>query len=107
MSYIKLDTLEYPIHPGDLRLKHPEIGEDFVLPEGYAEVEMVEAPSIEKYQRLQMLPPAFIDGRWIQQVAVVDMNEDEKKVVDELLNPTNLPTTVSFDQPGSVPNVIG
>ena len=29
-AYIKLATREFPLHQGDIRLEHPEIGEEFI-----------------------------------------------------------------------------
>ena len=31
-AYIKLATREFPLHQGDIRLEHPEIGADFIGP---------------------------------------------------------------------------
>lgn len=49
MAYIKLATLEYPLHEGNIRLEHPEIlesqtGDTFPCPPTYAKVEQTEPP---------------------------------------------------------------
>lgn len=49
-NYIKLSTLEYPRHEGDIRLEHPEITEDqtgdtFPCPDTYALVQETSMPS--------------------------------------------------------------
>lgn len=72
MNYIKLATMEYPRHQGDIRLEHPEIGDDFVCPDTYAHVQDTPEPEVTKTQMVVELPPAQNNGVWERQWAVVD-----------------------------------
>ena len=70
IPYIKLSTLEYYRHEGDIRLEHPEIPEDatypnFPCPPTYAPVTILECPEYNpETQRVELLPPQCIDGVW-------------------------------------------
>ena len=66
-AYIKLLTLEYPKHEGDIRLEHPEIhedqtGETFPCPETYAPVIWVNPPTITETQRCHEGAPELLNG---------------------------------------------
>ena len=64
-AYIKLSTLEYPRHEGDIRVDHPEIGAEFVCPFTYAPVEWVDAPQYDlATQRVSEGAPELVDGKW-------------------------------------------
>lgn len=64
-TYIKLSTMEYPRHEGDIRLEHPEIAEAFACPETYAVVEFVSPPEItDDNLRCEEAPPIFEKGVW-------------------------------------------
>jgi hypothetical protein len=82
-AYIKLSTLEYPRHEGDIRLEHPEIREDqtwpnFPCPDTYALVNAVPIPEYNfATQRVEELQPTQVDGIWTQQFLVRDMTEQE------------------------------
>jgi hypothetical protein len=82
-AYIKLATLEYPRHEGDIRIEHPDIREDqtwpnFPCPDTYALVTPVQIPSYnEETQCAEELQPAQIDGVWTQQFLVRDLTAEE------------------------------
>jgi hypothetical protein len=81
-SYIKLSTLEYPRHEGDIRREHPEIREDqtwpdFPCPDTYALVEQTPVPEVTRDQWLSQLPPVLVDGTWRTVWEVRDMTAEE------------------------------
>lgn len=91
-AYIKLSTLEYPRHEGDIRLEHPEIGDEFVCPSDYAEVAETPQPDfVEKDQRVYELPPENIDGVWTMVWAVHTYTQEEKDFMASMQNQNNVP----------------
>lgn len=91
-AYIKLSTLEYPRHEGDIRLEHPEIGDEFVCPPEYAEVFATPQPVfVEKEQCVYELPPENIDGVWTMVWAVHTYTQEEKDFMASMQNPNNVP----------------
>jgi hypothetical protein len=82
-AYIKLSTLEYPRHEGDIREDHPEIKEDqtgdtFPCPSTYALVQWVDAPTFNNdTQTAYEMPPQIINGAWTMVWAVRDLTADE------------------------------
>ena len=83
ITYIKLSTLEYPRHEGDIRLEHPEIlesqtGDTFPCPGTYAPVSNTEPPEISDSQTLEQ-PQAIQDefGNWILSWSVRDLTPEE------------------------------
>lgn len=71
IAYIKLATLEYPRHEGDIRRDHPDIPEsatypNFPCPPTYAPVAYTEPPAINpERQRIELDAPAKLaDGTW-------------------------------------------
>lgn len=82
--YIKLSTLEYPRHEGDIRLEYPEItedqtGETFPCPETYAPVESSPPPTYdESLYTLVGAMPLFENGKWIQQWGTVEKSGEER-----------------------------
>jgi hypothetical protein len=111
--YINTVTLEYPIHQGDIRLLYPDIGEEFILPDGpFVEVEEGVTPVVSANKVLTENPPVFIDGKWIRQLFVRDMTREEIDYLQQLSNiaaaqmkgqNNQLVNTTS----GSTPDVIG
>lgn len=86
--YIKLSTLDYPKHQGDIRLEHPEIGDEFICPDTYAEVLDKEKPNYDfKIQTIYEDPPSLIDGKWYKNYVVRNYTQQEldhiKKFNDE------------------------
>lgn len=71
-AYIKLSTLEYPRHEGDIRLEYPEISEDqtgdtFRCPRTYARVYATKPPEYNfETQTLVEKAPENIRDVWIQ-----------------------------------------
>jgi hypothetical protein len=93
-AYIKLSTLEYPRHEGDIRLEHPEIlesqtGDTFPCPPTYAKVARVDVPDYDSAQQvLYELPPVQTEAGWVQVWAFRDLTEAER-----LANQMNRPST--------------
>ena len=70
MNYLKLDTMEYPLHEGDIRLLHPEIlesqtGSNFPLPLGYVEVKYVPPPLQTATHIADSAVPVFKGKEWV------------------------------------------
>jgi hypothetical protein len=79
MNYINLLTLEFPRYEGDIRLDHPEIGEEFVCPSTYAPVTVSPEPAIDtQNQKLQFGSPYENNGQWVVDLVVVDLTDEEK-----------------------------
>ena len=82
-AYIKLSTLEYPRHEGDIRIEHPNIREDqtypnFPCPNTYALVTPIQIPSYnDETQCVEELQPIQIEGVWTQQFLVRDLTAEE------------------------------
>tara|TARA_R110000868_G_scaffold308447_3_gene569953 strand:+ start:1674 stop:1979 length:306 start_codon:yes stop_codon:yes gene_type:complete len=81
-AYIKLSTLEYPRHEGDIRLEHPEIlesqtGDTFPCPDTYQLVQWVDAPTITEHQQAYEIAPIQQDGVWIMRWEVRDLTAAE------------------------------
>jgi hypothetical protein len=82
-AYIKLSTLEYPRHEGDIRLEHPEIldsqtGDAFPCPPTYAVVNRVERPEYDSFlQMVYELPPVQTETGWVQAWAVRNLTAAE------------------------------
>lgn len=90
--YIKLATGEYPRHQGDVRLEYPDMGDEFVLPETYAQVQSTEPPEYDfATQRAEEALPLLIDGVWVMQWYIRDATPEEiefaNKQHDLVLNP--------------------
>lgn len=100
--YIKLSTLEYPRHEGDIRLEYPEIlesqtGDTFVYPATYAVVEATERPSYDvQVQTAYELPPQKINGVWKMVWGVRDYagHELADSIEAKSLGVTAIPTTI-------------
>lgn len=82
-QYIKLSTLEYPLHEGDIRLEHPEIlesqtGPTFPCPDTYAPVEWVERPeNVGENKIAEIQPPQLVGDKWVTQWLVRDLTAEE------------------------------
>ena len=87
-AYIKLSTLQYPCHEGDIRLEYPEIpesltGETFPCPSTYAFVNPVERPSYNFHSEACALKqPQQIDGEWFTTWEVRDLTEEELDYIE-------------------------
>ena len=72
-TYINLDTMEYPLFPGDVLL-NPSAN--------WAIVEESDRPSLEKYQAIEEGFPKNENGVWIKTWEVREMMLEEKAKVD-------------------------
>jgi len=80
MTYIKLDTLEYPVFEGEIRLRFPLtcFPTPFVPPEGYAIVENTPPPSYDRNtQRLEENSPELVDEVWVKRWTITNLTESE------------------------------
>lgn len=92
-AYIKLSTLEYPLHEGDIRKEHPEISEDqtwpnFPCPDTYAEVAPTPMPEFDKNVEAPIpLTPVQIDGVWTHVWGMRELSQEEKDFMAQVLEP--------------------
>lgn len=106
-AYIKLSTLEYPRHQGDIRLEHPEIGDKFVCPNTYAEVLWVDAPEINyESQICYEIAPQLKDGQWIMVWEVRDLTEQDKIEKIEFYKKATFFYQQDLTASGTAPDVI-
>ena len=79
MAYIKLSTLEYPRHIGDIWLEHPELDGQYICPETYAEVEFSEPPSdIDSNKQFFVQDnPIQENEKWKMTLKVIDYTQAE------------------------------
>jgi hypothetical protein len=76
--YIKLTTGEYPRHQGDVRLEYPEMGDDFVLPDTYAQVQSTEPPEHDLItQRAEETFPVLVNNVWVMQWHLRNATQEE------------------------------
>ena len=94
--YLKLDTMEFPVYPGDVALGNAE---DFV------EVEWCEPDPIDLYEYDYVIGTEQTNGKWKVTWSVVAKPPEEveriKALVAEEIDPRKI------NRPGSAPNVIG
>ena len=82
-AYIKISTLEYPRHIGDIWLDHPEfkgkqVDGQYTFPETYAIVEDVELPIFDSSkQTIFEIKPILKDGKWYKVWDVRDYTQQE------------------------------
>lgn len=82
-GYIELATLKYPVFPGEIMGKHPEIqttsfDEDFPYPSTYAIVWNTDPPACNfDTQALEQGAPEQIDGQWYQTWVVRELSQQE------------------------------
>jgi hypothetical protein len=71
-TYIKLSTLEYPRHIGDIQIDPLGMAD-------YAVVEWVDRPTINpKQERCQMAPPVQVNGVWKTNWVVTPIPQEEQ-----------------------------
>lgn len=69
----------YPRFIGDLRLDHPNWEQGDALPEGWHEVTPIsELPTKADDEAWQEDAPILVDGKYVQQVSVRPMTDEEK-----------------------------
>lgn len=102
-AYIKLATLEYPRHEGDIRLEYPDIlesqtGDTFPCPTTYAIVKVTPHPVINvATQRCVVGQPVLCDDMWSMTWLIRPATPEEI----EYRASVNV-----LDQPGAPPDVI-
>jgi len=85
-AYIKLSTLEYPRHEGDIRLEHPEIqesqtGDTFPCPSTYALVVPTTPTAFNKdTHTAEEQQPLQVNGVWTQQWLIRNLTVEEANV---------------------------
>jgi hypothetical protein len=106
-AYIKLSTLEYPRHEGDIRLEHSEIlesqtGDTFPCPLTYALVTPTQPPSFNPtVSKCIEGAPVQVEDAWQMTWVVVPLTQEELDFYAQQDAAFNL-----LDKPGSVPDVI-
>jgi len=106
-AYIKLTTLEYPRHEGDIRLDHPEIlesqtGDTFPCPPTYALVTPTQRPVFNpSVSKCIEGAPVQAEGAWQMTWVVTPLTQEELDFYAQQEASFNL-----LDQPGSAPDVI-
>jgi len=80
-TYIKLSTLEYPRHIGDIEIDPAGMAD-------YAPVEWIEPPTINpKRERISISQPLQQEGRWVTNWAITPIpDSEEAKSVREQRN---------------------
>ena len=109
MAYLKLSTGEYPRHEGDVRIEHPDMGKDFVLPAGWVEVKETPHPTgfVRKEQCIREIAPVLDKGEWKMAWQVKATPPEEKKLYDRLTIYDAKPDEKLDATPGTEPDVIG
>lgn len=96
MPYIRLSDNFYPLYDGDIRLAHPDIGAEFVLPNGYAEVVSTSFPPYNlATQTCVRQTPVFQNGAWVEVWAVRDLTLQELAIKSDNINRNKSNTTAS------------
>jgi hypothetical protein len=98
--YINTDTNEYPLYQGDIRILYPDMGDDFVLPNGYAEVEDTLLPTIEIGQTFDEALPVFNSAtdKYERIFTVRDLTEEEIAIAQKYRE-TNYPDYPTAQEP--------
>jgi len=85
MIYMKLQGNVFPYFQGDVRLEVPEMGEEFVLPEGFVEVEQQPAPDYDQFsQTVDYGVPYEESGSWKVDMVVRQMTTKEQSAASAL-----------------------
>ena len=110
-TYIKLSTLEYPLHEGDIRLVHTDIPEhlthpNFPCPDDYAGVVVVVPEYDVETQIIKEIAPKQINGIWYAQFELIALTPEQITLNREQMY-------IGFGLPpppitssGGIPNVI-
>lgn len=103
MNYIKLSTLEYPRHQGDIRLEYPNMGEEFICPEDYALVHVEPIPEYDgTISVFEYNPPFEQNGKWVQNGQIRLRTEEEQAEFEK-----QMAALKPLEAKGTEPNVIG
>ena len=105
-TYIRLSDNAYPLYPGDVRLEHPNLPEDFESPEGFAEVVWVEPAPVNLMENTYQVRAEVVDGV-LQTVWNVIPRPQEyiDAMRQEIEKQNSLPFNITAS--GSAPDVIG
>lgn len=101
-AYINTMTGQYPLYQGDIRLEHPEIGDTFELPGGYAHVTVTQPPVHGPDSYAVEGAPVEIEGQWFTTWVVHDLTpeqlaaREEARKLEAQMRP---PVTVNEPQP--------
>jgi len=120
-TYINVNTMEYPMHEGDIRLLHPEIGDEFVCPEEFALLHNSPFPEFDpEVKKFENGTPENIDGVWYRTWVLKDMTAEEivkrKEALELAADPVKyeqfmsgqiIPVDTSLNNEGTEPDVIG
>jgi len=107
MIYIKLSTLEFPRHEGDIRLEHPEIpenltGDSFPCPNTYAKVIAEPFPIIDDTKQSYVYDvPKNENGTWTVGYVIINYSPEEIARIAEMKAKAN-----PLKKPGKAPNVV-
>jgi len=100
-AYIKLSTLEYPRHEGDIRQEHTyiradETGDTFPCPhKDYALVVPTDMPVFNSYlQHATEAAPVNVNGVWQQVWSVRDLTADEIASITKTTTTNTIPVTL-------------
>ena len=105
-TYINTDTNEYPLYEGDIRLHYPDMGNEFILPNNFAEVFESDLPVITDTQTFaETTPKLNADGSYERVYVIRDLTEEELQRNQEqidyyLRGMTNIPDPNAAPQPG-------
>lgn len=105
-TYINTDTNKYPLYEGDIRLIYPDMGDEFVLPNGFAVVLESDLPTITETQTFtEVTPQLKADGSYERVYVIRDWTEEELQHNQEQVNyylrgMTNIPDPNAAPQPG-------
>ena len=87
-AYIRISNKEYPIHEGDIRLEHPEIGELFICPVDFAPVYQQFIPIYDQMKQTCFeTKPVLTETGWVTTFEIRDLTEQEINYLASLLNP--------------------
>lgn len=104
-TYINTITNEYPLYTGDMQLIFPDF-DDTTVPEGYAFVPHLDAPTITKTQRIKELLPIPVNGVWVKQFEIIDLTPEEIQAREQFELDLHNSRNPHLNVPGSAPNVV-
>jgi hypothetical protein len=82
--YINIETLEYPRYEGDIRLIHPEIGEQFICPPCFVEIQETPQPVCGEYEHIKE-GELLLDNDVYKQTWILVPYTDEEKLKKDTL----------------------
>jgi hypothetical protein len=106
-NYINIRTGEFPVHEGDIRLVHPEIGKEFMCPDGYAPVEEATPPIFDEMTQRLLVTAQRNGDRWVMAWSIQQKSTEETEALRLAIESYNNPTQQNISGSGSEPDVIG